>query len=123
LFFGFFFGLFFFELLKKFYFFYINKSVFNLFYFFFKKGCFDELYNYYLDKFGNLLYFFVKDIDKGVLELLISFGVVFFFSFISRWYMYFQSGNLVHYLFFFILGFVLVNLFSLVLLFLWVLVC
>lgn len=83
-FFSFVFGMFFFEFLKRFDFFYVCESIFNVCFFFFRNGGFDVLYGYTLGSLGDLVYFFVRDIDKGFLESISSFGISFFFLVLSK---------------------------------------
>lgn len=107
-----------FGILDKIYFIFFNVNVYTWSYFFFCKCCFDELYNYYVSLVGARVYLLISDIDKGVLESVISFGISFFFLRVSQYYVFLQSGNLVHYLYFFLFSY----LCFCVLFLLWVLV-
>jgi NADH-ubiquinone oxidoreductase chain 5 len=82
-----------------------KKKFFNFIYnFLSKKWYFDRLYNEFVSK--NFLfysyYFSYKDIDRGVLEIFGPFNLTKTLEKTNNFIKIYQSGNIFHYLFFFL---------------------
>lgn len=94
-----------------------NLKIFNFIYTFFnKKWYFDKMYNIFINQ--NVLflsyYFSYKDVDRGLLEIYGPFGLKNYLKEISRFFVYYQTGNIFHYMFviFFVLLSALVFIFE-----------
>ena len=87
-----------------------QASILNSIYLFFnRKWYFDNVYNdFVMSKTINFgYYFFVKSVDKGILEFLGPLGLMNFFRSASYKVSGFQSGLIYHYAFIFLLGLLL----------------
>ena len=79
-----------------------NLKIFNFIYIFFnKKWYFDKLYNIFINQnILHLSYFFsYKDIDRGFLEIYGPFGLKNHLKEISEFFVFYQTGNIFHYIF------------------------